>query len=419
MIDGLLCVGGRLTNAGGIAEASKHPIILPKKNLLVDLIVKDIHARCGHSGREYVLSVLRRRFWVIDARASIRRVRSKCIDCKKRDTAPSKQQMAALPSDRVTPGGPPFSNCGIDFFGPYFVKRGRARAKRYICLFSDLITRGVHLEVAHSMDADSFIQCLQRFIARRSRPKVIRSDQGRNFIRASKDLATEVANFNEKKIQDYLNKEDIEWKFQPPYSSHHGGCFERMIRIVRRVMSGLCKEQVLTDEGLLTLVCMAEGIVNNRPLTANSADPSDLMALTPNHFLIMQPTEGLPGVFGADDMLRKTWRQIEHLSNVFWRRWVREYLPTLQQRTEWLTEVRNLSRGDLVLVVDSNLPRNQWLLGRVIDVKEGDDGKVRSVDIKTKNSTIKRPITKVCLLEVADEQLPQDKVIRNEFISEE
>ena len=82
--------------------------------------------------------------------------------------------MADLPSDRVTPHEVPFTNVGVDYFGPIEVKRARSQIKRYGCLFTCLVTRAIHLEMAYSLETDSFINCLERFMARRGKPKVIR-----------------------------------------------------------------------------------------------------------------------------------------------------------------------------------------------------------------------------------------------------
>ena len=268
------------------------------------------------------------------------------------------------------------------------------------------------------MEADSFINCLHRFVSRRGRVKILRSDRGTNFIGADKELKDEISKWNVKKVQDSMNKYDIEWKFNPPHASHFGGVWERQIRSVRRVLAGLTKEQVLTDEGLLTLMCLAEGIVNNRPITTVSSDPNDLEPLTPSHLLIMRPVETPPGLFGKDDLhSRKRWRQIQYMADLFWKRWTREYLPQLQKRTKWVIEGRDLQQGDLVLIIDNSLPRNEWLMGRVLEVLLSPDNRVRSVRIKTKSSISTRPISKVCLLEPVNVAVPKD--MRVSYPSEE
>ena len=353
--NGVVVVGGRLVNAP-VHQNVKHPAIIPGSHHLTELIVRDIHENHGHAGREYVLAETRKKYWVIGARHCIRKVLRKCITCKRREPVPCQQQMADLPADRVTPGKRVFSTIGIDLYGPMTVKRGRGTMKRYGCIFTCLVTRAIHVEIAHSLEADSFIQCLQRFVARRSKPTLIRSDNGRNLVGAERELREEAKRWNERKVYDHLLKEANDWRFNTPSASTHGGVWERMIRSLKRVIGGLCQEQVLTDEGLLTITAMAESIVNNRPITPNSSDPTDLNALTPSHFLILEPVQDLHGAF-EHECLRRHWRQLQYLSQVLWRRWVREYLPQLQQRTKWVRQFRDVRVGDLVILMDTSHPK--------------------------------------------------------------
>ena len=107
-------------------------------------------------------------------------------------------------------------------------------------------------------------------------------------------------------------------------------------------------------------------------------------------------------MFTEEDLhSRKQRRRAQFLANCFWTRWMKEYLPMLQERQKWIGERRNLEVDDLVLVVDKNIPRGRWLLGRCMKVFPGRDGRVRTAEIKTKESSLIRPISKLCLLEEA------------------
>ena len=189
----LLRVGGRLRRAQ-INEEAKHPCILPKTHHVVTLIVNYYHHASRHLGVEHILSLIRERYWIVNGRSAVKNIIGKCHSCRKRQSPVTQQKMADLPRDRVTPSKPPFTYTGVDCFGPLEVKRGRSVVKRYSILFTCLIVRAIHIEVASSLDTESFINALRRFVARRGQPEEIRSDNGGNFVKGEKELRQEVNN---------------------------------------------------------------------------------------------------------------------------------------------------------------------------------------------------------------------------------
>ena len=204
--------------------------------------------------------------------------------------------MADLPKDRVTPA-PPFTYTGVDYFGSYVVKEGRKELKRYGCLFTCLASRAVHIETANSLETDSFIQALRRFIPRRCPIREISSDNGTNFVGANTELRQAVDEIDNEQIRSRLHKEGTDWIFNPPSGSHMGGIWERQIRTTCKVLTVLLHEHGsrLDDESFRTLLCEVEAIINSRPLTFASSDPDDLNPLTPNNLLTMKLLP--PGVF--------------------------------------------------------------------------------------------------------------------------
>ena len=404
ILDGLICVGGRLKHAPDGYDLPKHPPILPKQHHVSDLIIRYHHETSGHFGQEYVLSLIRDLFWIIQARVSVRRIVRSCFDCKRRCQAPHEQKMADLPSDRVTPDKPPFSFVGVDCFGPFMVKRGRSLVKRYGVIFTCLTIRAIHIEVIHSMNTDSFVNALRRFMARRGKPEIIRSDNGTNFTSGEREIREAILLWNQENIHEFLVQRNVQWIFNPPTASHMGGVWERIIRSVKKVINALLKKQTMDDEGIMTLMCEVEAILNARPLTKVSDDPRDMNALTPNHLLLLKSNESFPpGVFKRNDQYsQRRWRQIQYMAEMFWKRWVKEYLPILQSRQKWHEVTRNIAEGDIVLVVEQNIPRGDWPLGRIIEVNRGRDGLVRSARVKTMKSILVRPVNKLCLLETAN-----------------
>ena len=164
------------------------------------------------------------------------------------------------------------------------------------------------------------------------------------------------------------------------------------------------KQQTVDDKCLATIMCEVESIMNSRPLTKVSDDPMDLEALMPNHLLLLRPGPSLPpGIFNEEDLYSKRrWRQAQYLSDVFWRRWLKEYLPEMQRRQKWTKPQRNFAIGDIVLLVDENLPRSSWSLGRIIAVKPNSkESYVQRVVLRTKSTILERPIDKIVFLEAS------------------
>ena len=119
--NGLLPAGGRIGRAP-LPYELKHPVILPYKHHVTDLIISDHHQRMGHLGQESVLSSLRKKYWILKGRSTVRRMLNKCSDCQRRKAKQAEQFMAELPKERVTAGDPPFTYVAVDCFGPLEVK---------------------------------------------------------------------------------------------------------------------------------------------------------------------------------------------------------------------------------------------------------------------------------------------------------
>ena len=142
-------------------------------------------------GRNTMLSHLRQQYWIVGANSAIRKLLPRCTICIKHRARTVEQMMADLPLDRITPDEPPFSRFEVDYFGPFQVKRSRTSVRRYGIIFTCLTTRAVHLEVGYTLDTDSCINAIRRFVARRGSVDVIYSENGTNLIGAERELREE------------------------------------------------------------------------------------------------------------------------------------------------------------------------------------------------------------------------------------
>jgi len=279
------------------------------------------------------------------------------------------------------------------------VKSGRNSAKRWGCLFTCLTTRAVFLELVLSLETDDFIMVLRQFVSRRGTPEEIRSDRGTNFVGAERELQDSIRGWNNTKIYQELQQKGVKWAFHPPTAAHMSGVWERLVQSAKKHLKAIVGDRLLSEFALRTLFTEVKFITNNRPIVASSDDPADLETLILNHFLLQRKVTGFPpGVFVKEDHLDRQWRKVQYLTNVFWKRWISEYLPTLTEREKWLNDQRNVRVGDLVLILEENL-HNKWNLGRVTEVFLGRDSRVRSAKVKTSSMELHRPFVKLCLLD--------------------
>ena len=107
----------------------------------------------------------------------------------------------------------------MDFFGPFAVKCGRSSKKRYGVVFTCMSTRGVHIEVASSMDTSSCINAIRRFISRRGPVKRIVSDNGTNLVGACSEMKQALKDLDATELMNFHANHDIAWCFNTPAAS--------------------------------------------------------------------------------------------------------------------------------------------------------------------------------------------------------
>ena len=149
--NGILRVGGRLRHAT-LEYGEKHPVLLPKKHHIADLVTRHYHRRVHHQGRQITHGAIRQAgYWLIGGHRTVAKELSRCVTCKKLRGPVLEQRMADLPADR-TEVAPPFTNVGFDVFGPWMVhtrktREGTTNSKRWGLFLTCLTSRAVHIEV--------------------------------------------------------------------------------------------------------------------------------------------------------------------------------------------------------------------------------------------------------------------------------
>ncbi|GFX27482.1 integrase catalytic domain-containing protein [Trichonephila clavipes] len=368
--DGLLRVGGRLSYSD-LPYVNKHPAILPGNHNLTVQIIVHFHRKNLHTGASSLLHCAREKFWPLNGRSLCRKVVHEGLVCFKSRPLVTSQLMSNLPRDRVVPDY--LFNCSA-----------------------------IHIEIVSDLTSDDFIATLKRFFSLRGKCAKLYSDNGKTFVGANKELKRflKLIEDTDDNLAGFLSAEGIEWKFIPARAPSFGGLWEASVKSIkyhlRRVVSG----SNLTYEEFLTVCIQIEGILNSRPLCPLSSNSDDLNALTPAHFLIGRSMTSVvePNLIELKENALKKWQQITRLVQLIWNKWHRCYLSELQQRNKWQFKKQNVNVGDLVVLIEDNMPTFKWPLGRITEIYSGSDALIRVVKVKTQFGEYKRAISRVCLL---------------------
>ena len=167
------------------------------------------------------------------------------------------------------------------------------------------------------------------------------SDNGTNFIGAERELQETLNGTEQNRITNFLSQHSIDWKFNPPSSPWMGGNWEALIRSMKRALKVVIQDFLFTNETLANLMCKVESMLNQRPLIYVINDVNDYECLTPNHFLIGERNNFSPTEISDKNLnLRKNSKLVQAASQIFWKRWIHEYLPLLTIRRKWNNQIR-------------------------------------------------------------------------------
>lgn len=181
---GLLRLRGRIANAN-VSDDERHPIILPPHCQFVRLLMREAHLKQSHGNLQEMRHYVRARYWIVEEKRAALRVLKSCVICLRHVHADGKQLMADLPKERLS-FLPPFTYCGVDYFGPISVQKFEGRCNStiagYVAIFICMTTKMIHMECCSNLKSEQFIWALSRFSAIYRTPIKMMSDNGRTFV---------------------------------------------------------------------------------------------------------------------------------------------------------------------------------------------------------------------------------------------
>uniref|UniRef100_A0A914IHH6 Integrase catalytic domain-containing protein n=1 Tax=Globodera rostochiensis TaxID=31243 RepID=A0A914IHH6_GLORO len=413
--------GGRIGQAADLHHEVKYAIYLPPESWITKLIVRHYDKALNHCGPKILLSKIREKFWIPRGRKTVRHIinspRYGCLECQRDRLKPyAYPQAPDLPKERVNEARP-FHHTGVDYFGPLKVRQGQETVKIYVALFTCLVIRAIHLEVAEDYSAEAFLRTFRRFTARRGVPALIMSDQGTNFVAGSKAIREAWTDtLLPAHSQQQLAQQGVNWIFNTSHAPWKGGTWERLIGITKNALRRSVGRNLLTLDEFGTLICEIEAIVNHRPITFESDEDPTYTALRPVHFLIpygqvetnfplleedINDPDYVPTPTNRDHLTRMLSNANLRL-NKFWHAWRTDYLLSLRERDRYKTSTGHQSptAGDVVIVEDDQLPRSLWALGKIERVQFGKDGKARTVLLNLNGKQKIRAVNQIYNLEL-------------------
>ena len=323
------------------------------------------------------------------------------------------QEMGRLPIER-TPPAPPFNFTMLDLFGPYLVRgevQKRVSGKVWGVLYTDMVSRAVHIESMFGYDTDSFMLAMRRFASLRGTPQKLYSDPGSQLVGAKRELKDAMSKSG--------SENGFEWILGTPDAPWQQGAVESLVKTVKKALDLAIHNQRLSVPEFLTVCYEIANIVNERPLGLLPDLDSNINVLTPNCLLLGRATSSNPNIWQPNYSLKTRGQLVSSIEDQFWRHWMELFAPSLVYRHKWHAQQRDIQLNDVVLILDSNSLKGDYKLGIVHEIHPGKDGIIRSATVAYKNFrvgekineykgqgyvTVKRRVQRLVLLVPVEEQ---------------
>ncbi|UYV64112.1 hypothetical protein LAZ67_2006597, partial [Cordylochernes scorpioides] len=375
------------------------PIVLPGENQVVKLLIRKEHEMMSHAGIQTTQQLVRRRFWILKGKRTIRSIISACATCRRYNSKRVQTESIPIPATRIG-STPAFGVIGVDLAGPLTETGGK---KIWVVLYTCAVYRAVHLELTKTVSTEGFLDTFRRFVARRGRQSIVYSDNGLNFVGCN-NLFKKV-NWND--VLRYATVQRIKWNFNPPTAAFWGGWWERLVGLMKQLIRKVLGDKTVSYEELQTVICEVESAMNSRPLTAISEE-SGLVPITPAKFMCDNAScLFVPEADTVDSkFLKESHGKVQKLRETIRQRFSKEYLGFLRQNTR--NKTKSIKEGDVVLMEVDNKKRTEWPIGVIEKTYPGKDGIVRVVMIKTKRGNFLRPVQRLFFLESSENHSKED-----------
>ena len=381
-------MGTRLKENPLVPE-NKPQYLLPTRHHATNLLMIQAHKEVVHRSRDTTLARFRQKYWIVQGSKIANSVISNCLLCKLRKPKLISQKMGSLPKERTCPA-PAFTNCMVDYFGPYSVRgevQKRTSGKAWGVIFCDLASRAVFIEAVHEYTTDAFLIALSKFASVRGYPRVMYSDPGSNLCSASKELNNQwkmMWKEEKEKIISHSSENGMEWRFSTADSPWQNGAVEALVKSAKKILNIVMQNQRLSPSEFGGVLYSVANSLNERPIGSMTVD-SELSILTPNSLLLGRSTAKNPGGWHPTTSTFRRFNLVQQVHESFWAQWIKTTAPGLITDCKWHQEGRELQPGDVVLVIDSDTIKSEYRIAVVQEVIRSSDCAVRKARVLYKN----------------------------------
>ena len=387
------------------------PIILPKDHLVTRLFIHDIHKKFGHSGPSLTLYKVRKRVWITSGRQQVKKATYKC-SCRKNILL--NERMGKLPTWR-TNNPTIWSHVGTDVLGPLYVEQDVIKVvdnkeiwstttiKTFAILWTDLISRGVMVDLLYSADTEGVLRSLRNLTSMYGSAKLYYSDNASYYKKASLEIKEFMASIEWPKVRKQAEKFNGQWLFSTEAAPFRNATSERLVGTIKQSLFKVIQKNILPFQELQTCLKEISAYINNRPIGFLSTDNmEDMKPISPSLLTIGREIEPLGEYTGKDPNLEELYNHRTKTIKNFLTNWTALYLQNLSPTKKWLEKnPYKIKEGMILFIKDENKMKDLWKKGIVTKViKSKNDDLPRTVELRTATSKkITRPIQKLAIPE--------------------
>jgi len=234
--------------------------------LLTERIVVETHTKLNHCGYWSVLSELRKNYYIPSCYSVVKRTLRKCIWCRRFNNRSIKVNQSDYRDFRLSPSTIPFRTMFIDYLGPYTVKLSGVRIKVYLLCLTCLWSRALNLQLCRDLSVPNFLKAFQLHTMEYGVPERVLSDSGSQLVAAGHSIEDFVRDPDTQLYFANNNMKAIKFTTYPKGCNKLGGIVESCVKIVKRLIAGAIRKNVIDYFDFAFIVSQTIHLANRRPI---------------------------------------------------------------------------------------------------------------------------------------------------------